>query len=142
MAFQSNQGPGDPQLPANKQRTLMESLLAKKIDMASGAHAVDRRLFRTDSVDSTSSMGSLILGDDVCRCDDCLLGIADLYTIGPAESALARKKVKFAATALHRRCIVLSSDASLYCCFNFSTEELDAQVLTVFCYVLNRFWSI
>lgn len=114
MSFQSNQNSVDSHVPTSKQRTLMESLLARKIDMASSSssssasgHAGDRRLFRTDSVDSTSSLGSLILGDDVCRCDDCLLGIADLYTIGPAESALARKKVILSAA---RRSV------SLFCC--------------------------
>ncbi|XP_059621822.1 inositol-trisphosphate 3-kinase B isoform X1 [Phlebotomus argentipes] len=78
--------------------TLMETLLAKKIEMAaqqSGAGPGGSRLFRTDSLDSTSSigsLGSLALGEDVCRCDDCLLGIVDLYTISPVEQALAKKK--------------------------------------------------
>lgn len=79
----------------------MESLLAKKIEMNAhpAGHPSDRRLLRTDSLDSTSSLGSigssLALGDDVCRCDDCLLGIADLYTIGPTERAMAKKKVTY-----------------------------------------------
>lgn len=81
-------------------RTLMESLLAKKMEMVgvigSNMHP-DRRLLRTDSLDSTSSFGSLssslAYAEDVCRCDDCLLGIADLYTISETESALAKKKV-------------------------------------------------
>lgn len=79
--------------------TLMETLLAKKIEMASqqgGAGPGGSRLFRTDSLDSTSSIGSLssmVLGEDVCRCDDCLLGIVDLYTISPVEQALSKKKV-------------------------------------------------
>ncbi|GAB0094940.1 uncharacterized protein DMENIID0001_102660 [Sergentomyia squamirostris] len=75
--------------------TLMETLLAKKIEMASqqgGAGPGGNRLFRTDSLDSTSSFGSMALGEDVCRCDDCLLGIVDLYTISPVEQALAKKK--------------------------------------------------
>ncbi|XP_036676995.2 inositol-trisphosphate 3-kinase A isoform X6 [Drosophila suzukii] len=45
------------------------------------------RLRRTDSLDSTSSLGSLAFGEDVCRCDDCLLGIVDLYVISAAEAA-------------------------------------------------------
>jgi len=49
------------------------------------------RLRRTDSLDSTSSLGSLAFGEDVCRCDDCLLGIVDLYVISAAEAA--KKKV-------------------------------------------------
>lgn len=73
----------------------MEQLLARKIEAAAqsvtGPGGV--RLRRTDSLDSTSSigsLGSLVLGDDVCRCDDCLLGIVDLYVIS-AEAA--KKKV-------------------------------------------------
>lgn len=50
------------------------------------------RLRRTDSLDSTSSLGSLAFGEDVCRCDDCLLGIVDLYVISAAEAA--KKKVR------------------------------------------------
>ncbi|XP_032581656.1 inositol-trisphosphate 3-kinase A isoform X5 [Drosophila sechellia] len=45
------------------------------------------RLRRTDSLDSTSSLGSLAFGEDVCRCDDCLLGIVDLYVISASEAA-------------------------------------------------------
>lgn len=52
------------------------------------------RLRRTDSLDSTSSLGSLAFGEDVCRCDDCLLGIVDLYVISAAEAA--KKKVRHA----------------------------------------------
>lgn len=74
----------------------MEALLAKKIEAASQNGPGGSRLIRTDSMDSSSSigsLGSLILGEDVCRCDDCLLGIVDLYTIGPLETANAKKKV-------------------------------------------------
>lgn len=53
--------------------------------------AIVSRLRRTDSLDSTSSLGSLAFGEDVCRCDDCLLGIVDLYVISAAEAA--KKKV-------------------------------------------------
>lgn len=83
---------------SGRHRTLMESLLAKKIEMAAGGSSnADRPLIRTDSLDSTSSLGSIsssmaAYGEDVCRCDDCLLGIADLYTIGP-ETATTMKKV-------------------------------------------------
>lgn len=80
-------------IASGRHRSLMESLLARKIEMeGAGSMHPDRRLLRTDSLDSTSSIGSL--SEDVCHCDDCLLGIADLYTIGPTESAMARKKVK------------------------------------------------
>lgn len=78
-----------------RHRTLMESLLARKIELAAGSLHPDRPLIRTDSLDSTSSLGSIssmVYGEDVCRCDDCLLGIADLYTIGP-ETATTKKKV-------------------------------------------------
>lgn len=82
-----------------RHRTLMDSLLSRKIELAAGANAnTDRPLIRTDSLDSTSSLGSISsmpYGDDVCRCDDCLLGIADLYTLGVIETALTKKKVTF-----------------------------------------------
>lgn len=78
----------------------MEVLLAKKIEaaaaQASGSTSDPSKLFRNDSFDSVSSLGSLssiVLGDDVCRCDDCLLGIVDLWIAGPAEKALFKKKV-------------------------------------------------
>lgn len=84
--------------PSTRPKTLMEVLLAKKIEAvaAEGAAGGPSKLFRTDSFDSVSSIGSLgsiVLGDDVCRCDDCLLGIVDLWIAGPAEKALAKKKV-------------------------------------------------
>lgn len=85
---------------SGRHRTLMESLLARKIEAAAASGVnmpSDRRLIRTDSLESTSSLGSISsvpYGDDVCRCDDCLLGIADLYTITcETEIALAKKKV-------------------------------------------------
>ncbi|XP_016993326.2 inositol-trisphosphate 3-kinase B isoform X4 [Drosophila takahashii] len=116
---------------SSRPRTLMEQLLARKIEAAAAAGAapstvsatpsasgsatpsptspnplplplplpltlglglglgmgVVSRLRRTDSLDSTSSLGSLAFGEDVCRCDDCLLGIVDLYVISAAEAA-------------------------------------------------------
>lgn len=99
-----------PQIPpppaSPRHRSLMEQLLVAKMEQAalqsSGSSTGcmlpggGRMLMRTDSMDSTSSFGSSI-GSDVCRCDDCLLGIADLYVQGPSEqaSAMARKKVTF-----------------------------------------------
>lgn len=84
--------------PSTRQKTLMEVLLAKKIEAvaAEGSAGGPSKLFRTDSFDSVSSIGSLgsiVLGDDVCRCDDCLLGIVDLWIAGPTEKAFAKKKV-------------------------------------------------
>ncbi|XP_019847346.2 inositol-trisphosphate 3-kinase A isoform X3 [Bactrocera dorsalis] len=76
---------------SSRPRTLMEQLLARKIEAAAQSGPGGSRLRRTDSLDSASSigsLGSLVLGDDVCRCDDCLLGIVDLYVI----SAEASKK--------------------------------------------------
>lgn len=84
----------------SRPKTLMEVLLARKIEaaaaQASGSTSDPTKLFRNDSFDSVSSLGSLssiVLGDDVCRCDDCLLGIVDLWIAGPAEKALFKKKV-------------------------------------------------
>lgn len=84
--------------PSTRPKTLMELLLAKKIEAASAeGGGPGRRLFRTESMDSVSSIGSCtssMLGEDVCRCDDCLLGIVDLYVIQPKERASLKKKVK------------------------------------------------
>ena len=83
---------------SSRPRSLMEQLLARKIEAAAAQSVTGpgggTRLRRTDSLDSTSSigsLGSLILGDDVCRCDDCLLGIVDLYVI---SADAAKKKVR------------------------------------------------
>lgn len=82
---------------SSRPKTLMELLLAKKIEAASAEGAgPGRRLLRTDSMDSVSSIGSCtssMLGEDVCRCDDCLLGIVDLYIIPPQKRASLKKKV-------------------------------------------------
>lgn len=81
---------------SQRPKSLMEMLLAKKIEEASSPQGCPNRLLRCDSMDSVSSIGSigsLILGDDVCRCDDCILGIVDLYITGPKENALLKKKV-------------------------------------------------
>lgn len=87
---------------STRPKTLMEVLLAKKIEAASAGGGPcgpgGSKLFRTDSLDSVSSVGSCgsmgtMMGEDVCRCDDCLLGIVDLWIAGPAEKALALKKV-------------------------------------------------
>ncbi|GBP84526.1 hypothetical protein EVAR_64246_1 [Eumeta japonica] len=69
-------------------RTLMESLLLAKMEALSTGNLV-----RTDSLDSCSSFGSMSsLPSDVCRCDDCLLGIVDFYLPSPAEQAQSLKK--------------------------------------------------
>lgn len=93
---------------STRPKTLMEVLLAKKIEAASAGGPCGpggSKLFRTDSLDSVSSVGSCgsmgtLMGEDVCRCDDCLLGIVDLWIAGPAEKALALKKV-FRARAIY-----------------------------------------
>lgn len=80
-------------------RSLMESLLIAKMERASGGPSVlngtlsgslPSPLLRMDSMDSASSFASTSsMGSDVCRCDDCLLGIADLYINTPST----KKKV-------------------------------------------------
>lgn len=82
--------------PTTRSKTLMEMLLARKIEMASSQAQTSRLLLRTDSMDSVSSIGSCtssMLGEDVCRCDDCILGIADLYLSGSLQSNISKKKV-------------------------------------------------
>ncbi|XP_050299172.1 uncharacterized protein LOC126738046 [Anthonomus grandis grandis] len=84
----------EPQRP----KSLMESLLVAKMEtlgQSGGSGALTRpQLIRTDSVDSCSSYGSTgsfsFINNDYCRCDDCLLGIADLY----AEPEQEEKKKK------------------------------------------------
>lgn len=75
-------------------KSLMESLLVAKMEQVtlgqksqSGSRP---QLVRTDSIDSCSSFGSAnsLVNSDYCRCDDCLLGIADLY----AEPKEEKKK--------------------------------------------------
>ncbi|KAH1019522.1 hypothetical protein HUJ04_009330 [Dendroctonus ponderosae] len=72
-------------------KSLMESLLVAKMEQVTlGQGASKPPLIRTDSVDSNSSVGSgnSLGAGDICRCDDCLLGIADLY----AQPVEERKK--------------------------------------------------
>ncbi|KAG6463110.1 hypothetical protein O3G_MSEX013673 [Manduca sexta] len=70
-------------------RSLMESLLVAKMEALSTG-----KLVRTDSMDSCSSFGSMSsLPSDVCRCDDCLLGIVDFYMPSPTEANKALRKV-------------------------------------------------
>ncbi|XP_075977411.1 inositol 1,4,5-triphosphate kinase 2 isoform X3 [Anticarsia gemmatalis] len=69
-------------------RSLMESLLVAKMEALSTG-----KLVRTDSMDSCSSFGSMSsLPSDVCRCDDCLLGIVDFYM--PSPNADVNKTLK------------------------------------------------
>ncbi|KAH0810369.1 hypothetical protein MTP99_011936 [Tenebrio molitor] len=82
-----------PMHPSARPKTLMESLLVAKMEQATVGHP-GKPLVRTDSADSASSMGSVTsTTSDVCRCDDCLLGIADLYAQTPAEENKQKKKV-------------------------------------------------
>ncbi|XP_014239637.2 inositol-trisphosphate 3-kinase B isoform X2 [Cimex lectularius] len=58
-------------------RSLMESLLIAKMERAGICPAP---LLRMDSTDSASSFASSSsIGSELCHCDDCLLGIADLH---------------------------------------------------------------
>lgn len=81
---------------AHRQRSLMETLLMAKMERASAS--VLRRMDSTDSATSSVSSSTTGAGSDVCRCDDCLLGIADLYATTPAEEARRRTKVR---TSIH-----------------------------------------
>lgn len=83
-----------PQSPTSPQRpkSLMESLLVAKMEQVTLGHP-GRKLVRTDSADSGSSFGSVssLSRSDVCRCDDCLLGIGDLWQQEASEEK--KKKV-------------------------------------------------
>ncbi|RZC36481.1 hypothetical protein BDFB_011913 [Asbolus verrucosus] len=82
-----------PAHPPQRPKSLMESLLVAKMEQVTLGHP-SRQLVRTDSADSASSMGSVTsTTSDVCRCDDCLLGIADLYAQEPTEENKQKKKM-------------------------------------------------
>lgn len=96
-------------------RTLMETLLVAKMEKAgacltssSPPSPLPALLLRTDSTDSASSLSST--SSDVCRCDDCLLGIADLYISSPEEEARSRRKV----TDCHWMCASAERQVSSY----------------------------
>lgn len=77
-------------------RSLMETLLVAKMEAASNktcsTDLMRPLLMRVDSTDSASSVGSMgssALGSELCHCDDCLLGIADIF-----ENEISSKKGK------------------------------------------------
>eukprot|EP00102_Acyrthosiphon_pisum_P016556 XP_008187549.1 PREDICTED: inositol-trisphosphate 3-kinase B isoform X1 [Acyrthosiphon pisum] len=83
----------------NRPRTLMESLLIAKMERASlnggGGHQYGSHpsLVRTDSIGSTSSLDSMSsMSSDLCRCDDCLLGISDLLYFNTSGYEGRRRK--------------------------------------------------
>lgn len=78
--------------PSSRPKSLMESLLVAKMEQVTLGHP-GRQLVRTDSLDSASSFGSTssISRTDVCKCDDCLLGIGDLWQQDRSEEK--KKKV-------------------------------------------------
>ncbi|KAJ9592961.1 hypothetical protein L9F63_015385, partial [Diploptera punctata] len=86
-------------------RSLMEQLLVAKMEKAGAcltsgsppSPLPPALLLRTDSTDSASSLSST--SSDVCRCDDCLLGIADLYVTDPDDDS-RRKKTKIMLTSV------------------------------------------
>ncbi|CAH0768040.1 unnamed protein product [Bemisia tabaci] len=89
--------------PSSRPRSLMETLLIAKMERAAGSpsllNGLPAPLVRMDSTGSTSSFGSTSsMGSDVCRCDDCILGIADLYINSPPDSR--RKKIRHDIPAL------------------------------------------
>ncbi|CAH1159855.1 unnamed protein product [Phaedon cochleariae] len=84
--------PLSPLPGSSRPKSLMESLLVAKMEQVALRHP-GRQLVRTDSADSASSFGSInsATASDVCRCDDCLLGIGDLWQQEGSEER--RKKV-------------------------------------------------
>ncbi|KAK9511767.1 hypothetical protein O3M35_000368 [Rhynocoris fuscipes] len=82
-----------PGSPVPRPRSLMENLLIAKMERAGLCPAP---LLRMDSTDSASSFASTSsLGSEVCRCDDCLLGIADLHL--PSQDS--KKKVRLTTSS-------------------------------------------
>lgn len=84
-------------------KSLMETLLVAKMEQVTiGCHV--KQLVRTDSADSASSLGSLTsVASDVCRCDDCLLGIVDLYAQESADGNKPKKKVGKGGKLSHKK---------------------------------------
>lgn len=113
--------PSSPTLPVSPRRpkSMMENLLVAKMEQV--ALSGHRQLVRSDSVDSNCSIGSVgsESSGDVCRCDDCILGIADLYAqFEPAEGS-RRKKVKLLLLVSIVRCrcsviLLISSPLHVY----------------------------
>lgn len=109
-------------------RSLMESLLVAKMEQAGLGCLPNRSLVRTDSADSASSFGSIPSNaSDICRCDDCLLGIVDLYAMGPAEEIKDRKRVchklerfLISFTKLFAMCVFLSIQIGTYYSFELN----------------------
>lgn len=77
---------------STKSKSVMETILVEKIEKLPVGDPEERALVRTDSVDSAGSFTSST--SDVCRCDDCLLGIADLYAQETVEENKLKKKVR------------------------------------------------
>lgn len=97
-------------------RSLMESLLVAKMEALSTG-----KLVRTDSLDSCSSFGSMSsLPSDVCRCDDCLLGIVDFYMPTLADGSKSFKKVR---------------TYKLFPCCPFSHNYFDVFYLSIFLFM-------
>ncbi|CAH1111417.1 unnamed protein product [Psylliodes chrysocephalus] len=69
-----------PPSTSSKPKNLMEALLVAKMEQAALGRPT-RQLVRTDSADSASSVASVnsTTTSDVCKCDDCLLGIGDYW---------------------------------------------------------------
>lgn len=78
-----------PQRP----KSLMESLLVAKMEQL----ATNSKVFvRINSVDSTGSISSVTsTSSNICKCDDCLLGIADRYNEIPNRKHSNTHKVCF-----------------------------------------------
>lgn len=76
-------------------RSLMENLLVAKMERARLCPAPLMRMDSTDSAYSVASSSSL--ASEVCRCDDCLLGIADLHL---SSQELQRKVVALSKVKL------------------------------------------
>lgn len=95
----------------SRPRSLMESLLIAKMEKAGGDTSnvilTNGGLLgggRTESLGSTSSLTSIAssVSSDVCACDDCLLGIADLsIDTTVEENNKRRKKVKEMLNIFH-----------------------------------------
>lgn len=103
--------PYHPKSPPERQKLLMESLLVVKMEQM---ETNIKPFVRTDSVDSTGSMSSATsIASNVCKCDDCLLGIGDLYRENSNKAPVKKNKVynfyfNHYACLIDMRCVLLT----------------------------------
>lgn len=124
--MESTPGGTLPPAASERKKSLMESILAAKIEQAT----TNKRIFsRNDSADSASSMGSAAsTTSNFCHCDDCLLGIADLYSETSSSARANAKKVCLDLSFVNT-CYI--NNTGNYC--NFLDQNYNNNLFFFFC---------